>query len=74
MGKLPEIMDVAIDKHTKRGQEIGRGSLHFFEEATKVIPQLEVDNNYRERYGEILKIYDKDKYVKNLFPFNNTQY
>ena len=74
MGKLPKIMDVAIDKHTKRGQEMGRGSLHFFEEATKVIPQLEVDNNYRERYGEILKIYDKEKYANNLFPFNNTQY
>lgn len=74
MGKLPEIMDVALDKHTKKGQEMGRGSLHFFEEATKVIPQLKVDNNYRERYGEILKIYDKEKYADNLFTFNNTQY
>ena len=55
MGKVVEVPDIALDKHTKRGQEMGRGSKHFFEEATKVIPQLEIDNDYRERYGKILK-------------------
>ena len=37
MGKVPEIMDVALDKHTKRGQEMGRGSKHFFEEDRKSV-------------------------------------
>src|SRR5699024_4668917 len=65
MGKLPEIMDLALDKHTVRGQAMGRGSKHFFEEATKVIPQLEIDNDYRERYGKILETYSPDKNVPN---------
>lgn len=74
MGKLPEIMDVALDKHTVRGQEMGRGSKHFFEEATKVIPQLEIDNDYRERYGKILETYSPDKNVENAFKYNTGQY
>lgn len=74
LGKKPEIMDVALDKHTKKGQSMGRGSLHFFTEGTKVIPQLEVDNNYRERYGEILKTYDPKDAVENVFKFNTGQY
>lgn len=74
MGKLPEIMDVALDKHTKRGQEMGRGSKHFFEEGTKVIPQLKIDNDYRERYGKILETYSPDKNVPNAFVYNTGQY
>ncbi|MFR3429062.1 MAG: hypothetical protein ACLTTH_02335 [Holdemanella porci] len=35
MGKIMEVPDIALDKHTKRGQEMGRGSKHFFEEGTK---------------------------------------
>ena len=74
MGKKPEIMDVALDKHTKRGQEMGRGSKHFFEEGTKVIPQMKVDNDYRERYGKILESYSPDKNVPNAFQYNTGQY
>ena len=74
MGKVPEIMDVALDKHTKRGQEMGRGSKHFFEEGTKVIPQLKIDNDYRERYGKILETYSPDKNVPNAFKYNSGQY
>ena len=48
-------MDVALDKHTRRGQSMGRGSKHFFEEGCLVFPQLEVDNDYRERYGRFLR-------------------
>ncbi len=73
MGRKPEIMDIALDKHTKRGQEMGRGSKHFFEEATKVIPQLEIDNDYRERYGKILETYSPDKNVPNAFVYNPGQ-
>lgn len=74
MGKLPEIMDLALDKHTVRGQAMGRGSKHFFEEATKVIPQLEIDNDYRERYGKILETYSPDKNVPNAFVYNTGQF
>ena len=65
---------MALDKHTKRGQEMGRGSKHFFEEGTKVIPQLKIDNDYRERYGKILENYSPDKNVANAFQYNTGQY
>ena len=70
LGKLPEIMDVGLDKHTKRGLAMGRGSKHFFEEGTKVIPQLQVENNYRERYGKILESYDPKDALEDSFKFN----
>lgn len=74
MGRVPEIMDVGLDKHTKRGQEMGRDSKHFFEEGTKVIPQLEVENNYRERYGKILETYKPENAVKGAFAYSKDQY
>lgn len=74
MGKKPEIMDIGLDKHTKRGAQMGRGSMHFLEEASKVIPQLEVTNNYRERYKEILKKYDPEHVVENAFVYAKGQY
>src|SRR5699024_2413136 len=73
MGKKPEIMDVALDKHTKRGKEMGRGSIHFFEEATVVTPQLKIDNNYRERYGKILEKFKPEEAVPNAFVYNKDQ-
>ena len=74
MGKIMEVPDIALDKHTRRGQEMGRGSKHFFEEGTKVIPQLEIDNDYRERYGKILEKYDPNHVVPNAFKYNPGQY
>ena len=74
MGKVMEVPDIALDKHTKRGQEMGRGSKHFFEEGTKVIPQLKIDNDYRERYGKILEKYDPNHVVPNAFKYNPGQY
>jgi len=74
MGKLPEIPDIALDKHTRKGVEMGRGSKHFFEEASLVFPQIDVENNYRERYGKILDEYDPAKARPDAFKFNNTQY
>ena len=69
MGEVPEIMDLALDKHTKRGKEMGRDSKHFFNEACKVIPQAEVDNDYRERYGKILETYDPEKVEEDAFKY-----
>ena len=73
MGKKPEIMDLALDKHTVRGKAMGRGSKHFFEEACKVFPQIPVDNDYRERYGKILEEYDPSKNVPGAFKYNPAQ-
>lgn len=74
MGKKPEIMDVSLDKHTKRGAQMGRGSMHFLEEGAKVYPELKVTNNYKERYREILKKYDPQNVVENAFVYSNDQY
>lgn len=73
MGYVPEIPDYALDKHTTRGAEMGRDSMHFLNEASKVHPQLEVDNNYKERYAEILKEYDPEHMAESAFKFNTYQ-
>lgn len=73
MGYVPEIPDYALDKHTVRGQKMGRGSKHFYEEACIVTPQAKVDNNYREEYGKVLAEYDPKKAVASAFQFNPWQ-
>jgi len=70
MGRLPEMMDVAIDKHTKRGKEMGRDSFQFFYEGAKVIPQAKVDNNYREEYEKVLKEFDDEK-AERIFEYKS---
>ncbi len=74
MGKTPKVLDVALDKHTKRGIEMGRGSMHFITEGAIVTPEKKVDNNYKERYMKILESYDPEKAIPNAFKYNNTQY
>ncbi len=54
-GIVPQIPDYALDKHTKRGQEMGRGLDHFYEEASKVYPQAKIDNDYAEKLRKILE-------------------
>ena len=73
MGYVPEIPDYALDKHTTRGAEMGRDSHHFLHEASKVIPQAKVDNDYKEQYDEILKHYDPNHLTENAFQFNSWQ-
>lgn len=74
MGKLPEIPDYALDKHTQRGQAMGRDSFHFLNEASRVYPQKEIDNNYKERYAKILEEYDPENVVDTAFTFNGWQF
>lgn len=74
MGKFPEIPDYALDKHTQRGQAMGRDSFHFLNEASKVYPQKEVDNDYKERYAKILEEYDPENVVDSTFKFNGWQF
>ncbi|MFR0665515.1 MAG: hypothetical protein ACLSIF_01675 [Faecalimonas umbilicata] len=65
---------MALDKHTRRGQEMGRDSFHFLHEASKVIPQAEIDNDYKERYEEMLKRYDPENVSPTTFKFNGWQF
>jgi replication-associated recombination protein RarA len=74
MGYIPEIPDIALDKHTVRGAAMGRDSFHFLNEASVVIPQKKVDNNYKDRYNEILKEYDPNNVVETAFKFNPWQF
>ena len=54
-GILPEIPDYALDMHTRRGQEMNRDIHHFLNVASIVEPKLEVENDYQERFNELLK-------------------
>lgn len=52
----PEIPDYAIDMHTKRGHEMGRGSAHFYKEASKIAPEKpDRITVYRERLLSLLE-------------------
>jgi replication-associated recombination protein RarA len=54
--KLPEVFDVALDMHTKRGQEMGRGFLQWFTEGARVENEIpDRDLTYRERVLAILE-------------------
>ena len=45
--------DYALDKHTRRGREMGRGIPHFYSEGAVVSPVAPVDDPYLERAIEI---------------------
>jgi replication-associated recombination protein RarA len=60
LGKaLPLIPEYALDMHTAEGQKKGRGRRHFYEEASRVIPEAsDRDRTYLER---IMKMLDADE-------------
>lgn len=74
MGKFPEVPDYALDKHTQRGLAMGRDSFHFLNEGSRVENQAEINNNYKERYAEILEEYDPENVVDSAFKFNGWQF
>ena len=52
---LPVIPEYALDMHTAEGQKKGRGRRHFFEEASRVIPEVQDrDRTYLERIMKML--------------------
>jgi replication-associated recombination protein RarA len=52
---LPVIPDYALDMHTAEGQKKGRGRRYFFEEASRIIPELPGrDKTYLERIMKML--------------------
>ncbi len=55
-GLRPKIPDYALDMHTRRGQEMGRGREHFINEASQVAPEVaDRDTTYRERWLKLLQ-------------------
>ncbi len=55
-GLRPEIPDYALDVHTKRGQQLGRGLQHFLQEGAQVAPRLtEDDSPWRRRLIDLIE-------------------
>ena len=55
-GQLPQIPEYAIDKHTARGQALGRDDRHFWEVGAQLEPEWkERDTTYRERVLKLLE-------------------
>lgn len=54
-GKVFEIPDYAVDMHTVAGQAMGRDVFYFLDEASKVYPEIEVENDYKERLYKMLR-------------------
>lgn len=53
--RLPEIPDVALDMHTRRGQQMGRDYLFFVREASQVTPEIAgKEQKYRDWILEAL--------------------
>lgn len=56
----PEILDVMLDMHTKRGQEMGRDFRHWFMEGAQVEHEIpDRDRTYRERVESLLTQQDE---------------
>lgn len=54
--RLPDVPDVALDMHTRRGRELGRDILHFLHEGAIVEPEWQGrDRSYRERLLALLE-------------------
>lgn len=52
---LPVIPDYALDMHTAEGQKKGRGRRHFFEEASRIHPEVpDRDRTYLDRIMKML--------------------
>lgn len=55
-GLRPQIPDYALDKHTARGQAMGRGDRHFWEIGAQLEPEwVDRDRTYRERVMKLLE-------------------
>jgi hypothetical protein len=52
---MTQVLDVALDMHTRRGREQGRGFQHWFSEGAAVVNELpDRDHTYRLRVQAIL--------------------
>jgi replication-associated recombination protein RarA len=60
-GLHPEIPDFALDQHTKRGKEMGRGPEHFFSEGIKLKYASSIEDPYFNESVEIIMARKKKK-------------
>lgn len=58
-GYVPEIPDYALDMHTTRGRQMGRGLAHFAEEASRVENEID-DEELRAIHAEFLEFCKKE--------------
>jgi len=57
IGIYPEIPDIALDMHTRRGRELGRDLNFFYEQASFVSPACEKDEpDYYEQLKALLNM------------------
>lgn len=70
LGKVPEIPEIALDKHTRKGRANGKDSYHFLHEASKVFPQAKIENDYYERYEELQKTYRSEDVIADAFQYD----
>ncbi len=56
-GRVPTIPDYALDMHTRRGQDLGRGIEHFLAEGSRVEPRVPgVQDEYLARLRMLLGV------------------
>ena len=74
-GRIPEIPDFALDKHTEKGRALGRDSKHFLAEGSRVENELPVDQNYKSRLLDLLDKIEQEgsDMVENAFAYNGWQ-
>jgi len=64
-GMRLEIPDVAIDQHTRRGKEMGRGDEFWFKEANRLKNRVVIEGNPYEKW---MKEYYKKQGVQTEYP------
>ena len=74
-GRIPEIPDYALDKHTEEGRALGRDFKHFLEEGSRSENELSVDEDYRSRLLALLDKIEQEGLgtIENAFVYNGWQ-
>ena len=74
-GRKPDIPNFALDMHTEKGRDMGRGFKHFLAEGSWVENELSVSENYRPRLLALLdKIEEEEpEMVEDAFVYNGWQ-
>jgi hypothetical protein len=50
-----DVPDYAVDKHTRRGRQLGRGYKHFFQEGAHLENRADIPDPYESRAGTALE-------------------
>lgn len=69
-----EVPDYALDMHTKKGRELGRDIVHFYQEASRVIPQLQFEDCEKFRDEVLRRAKDKNSNTEKASDKNTFEY